>query len=327
MNPIGVNFLPMSIWLTTEGMKKIAKWLNFFSELNIEVLEISPHKFNLIIGRKLARENVQKLLDLLSPYRFKYTIHIPDEVNILDTHLLKYSLEVIKSCMELGQELDAKIMVLHSGYIIPPEQELQRVMWAGPRNITYVELSEEEKYRALNQLAQNLTKCCDLARDYGITIGLENGDLGLTHLCRRVSELLYVVVKAKRDNLGITLDIGHLYICSKALNFNFLKAMEEALPHTIHMHLSDNYGLYHPYFPEHNVAYGFGDLHLPLGWGDIPWVQVVNRVFQRYRGALIIELSDKYGEEGYRVSVQYLRKLIEEVEKKQKDLPSRCEEC
>ncbi len=319
MNPIGVNFLPMSIRLTTEGMKEITKWLNFFSELGIEVLEISPHKFNLIIGRKLARGNVRKLLDLLSTYSFRYTIHVPDEVNILDTQLLKYSLEVIKSCMELGQKLDANIMVLHSGYLIPPEQELQRVMWTGPRNITYVELNEEVKYRALNQLVQNLAKCCDLARDYGITIGLENGDLGLTHTCRRVSELLYVVKKVNRENLGITLDIGHLYICSKALNFNFLKAVEEALPHTVHMHLSDNYGLYHSFFPEHNVVYGFGDLHLPLGWGEIPLRRVLELVTTTYSGIIIVELSEKYGEEGYKVSVQYLRKILE-------NLPPRCEE-
>ena len=39
-----------------------------------------------------------------------------------------------------------------------------------------------------------------------------------------------------------------------------------------HVHIHDSFGklkTFQPYYSTEEVSYGLGDLHLPLGWGDI----------------------------------------------------------
>ena len=42
------------------------------------------------------------------------------------------------------------------------------------------------------------------------------------------------------------------------------------------------------------LAYGHGDLHLPVGWGDIPWDDIVRRCAFPAAASFTIELERRY---------------------------------
>ncbi len=289
----------------------LISWLGFFKSIGISSLEISPCCFNIIRGCHLDHKALQALLDILSPFGFKYTLHAPNEVNLAEPTLHRYSLRILRECLEMALRLGTRLVVMHTGYILPPKSVLQQVYWSGVKNVTYREPCVELKEQALRLLIKGLRALHKDLEDYGVILALENGDLGITHLCRRVEEIERVIRETRSDYVKMTLDLAHLYISSKALDFDFLASVRRAIPMVVHIHLSDNYGVYHPAFPDHNLVYGFGDLHLPIGWGNIPFGKVFEIVRSYYKGVLLIEVDPTYGRRGYIDSVKALRKLIE----------------
>jgi len=61
---------------------------------------------------------------------------------------------------------------------------------------------------------------------------------------------------------------------------------------------------------------GIGDLHLPIGWGNIPYEDVF-RIMAGYDGIYILELQERFFENGYSMlneALQDLRDMLERVE-------------
>ena len=61
---------------------------------------------------------------------------------------------------------------------------------------------------------------------------------------------------------------------------------------------------------------GIGDLHLPIGWGNIPYEDVF-RIMAGYDGIYILELQERFFENGYSMlgeALQDLRNMLERVE-------------
>jgi len=61
---------------------------------------------------------------------------------------------------------------------------------------------------------------------------------------------------------------------------------------------------------------GIGDLHLPIGWGNIPYEDVF-RAMVGYDGIYILELQERFFENGYSMLkgvLQDLRDMLERVE-------------
>ena len=52
-------------------------------------------------------------------------------------------------------------------------------------------------------------------------------------------------------------------------------------PFSEHLHLHDSFGLLQTmptYIKSEAVSYGLGDIHLPLGWGNIPFDEVFDKL-------------------------------------------------
>ncbi len=90
-------------------------------------------------------------------------------------------------------------------------------------------------------------------------------------------------------------DFAHSYINSKKLGYDFLRSIRVAKPYIRHAHVNDNFGKGKPESaPPYIEAMpmGIGDLHLPIGWGNIPYEDVF-RIMAGYVAS--ISLSCKRG--------------------------------
>ena len=101
--------------------------------------------------------------------------------------------------------------------------------------------------------------------------GLGDDQLGKYHAGLLVPDLVAQVTAVDHPNLGLTLDLGHLYLAARYCDFDFLEALREAAPHIRHLHVSDNFGRLGGVFDSMpvRIPYGEGDLHLPPGWGAV----------------------------------------------------------
>ncbi len=70
----------------------------------------------------------------------------------------------------------------------------------------------------------------------------------------------------------------------------------EVAPLVKHMHIHDNYGkpcYYHEKTQVDLVPLGKGDMHLPIGWGKVPFYDIISQL-QGYSGMLINEVRPRY---------------------------------
>lgn len=255
---------------------RLRQRLDFLEDVGLDSVEISPDGLNLIKDGILDKKEASSLLDILASYDFSYVVHAPMRTSLASPTLLEISEKIVRSCIDFSNLIDASVLTMHSGYTLSQDR-----------------LSEP---RALRILVGSLAQCAAYATEKGVSIGIENGDMGATHICRRTDKLVEVAKNTGKNNVGITLDFSHLYISANYYMFDFMDAIKVALPYMIHSHLSDNFGKFDPVSPAtHDLVLGYGAMHLPIGWGCIPYRDVVKTIKKDYRGIYLLEFS-RYAE-------------------------------
>ena len=136
-------------------------------------------------------------------------------------------------------------------------------------------------------------RLADRAQDQRLRIGVENIEV------ERLAPVLEFVRRVDRPNVGLTFDVGHAFLAARYFGFDYLEAVRAAGPLLIHLHVTDNFGRYDPLRLENFTLYrtqrsrdifpvGRGDLHLPVGWGAIPYDQTF-AALRGYQGSVITE--------------------------------------
>jgi sugar phosphate isomerase/epimerase len=279
--------------------------LALFQRVGFDTVELSVHGLDVISGGRLRRDQVDRVRAITQRVGFHYTVHAADGINLafpgepggaMDRAVFLASLD---ACAALG----AGVMVYHSGLIalrqaaaglgpLPDDAELRR--------------AREREVAALGELAP-------LAAERGVVVAMENRDphpwevatlrrfgippdqLPTYHAGLLVPDLVAQVEAVGHPNLGLTLDLGHLFLAAQHCGFDYLSAIEQAAPHVRHLHVSDNWGrLGGPSDSlNHRIPHGEGDVHLPPGWGAIPHVEALKRL-PGYEGYYILEIRPRF---------------------------------
>ena len=158
-----------------------------------------------------------------------------------------------------------------------------------------------------------LQKLARIAGELGVVIGVENGDphlweyavlqragvapdaLAQYHARLRTEAIVTQIEAVGHPNVGITLDLGHLHLAIRALGEDYLEAVSTAAPHVCHLHINDNFGKLDVGQDSegYRLTYGEADLHLPPGWGAIPFAEALHRLAD-YEGDIVLEIKARY---------------------------------
>lgn len=191
-----------------------------------------------------------KVRDIVETTNLVITLHLPfSDLNLgsLNHPIWKESIKQMTACIEKASDF-VEIAVVHPGYLSPLGMQLPDMAW--------------------QQNIKGLREVCDFADDFGIKIGVENM-VNMPHtLGKQPREILGMIESLERENVGLTLDIGHANT-----NNNIAEFMQD-LSNVIHVHLHDNKGK--------------SDEHLELGKGNINWKEVIPK-FKGYKGRFVVE--------------------------------------
>jgi sugar phosphate isomerase/epimerase len=286
----------------------LERGLEALRELGYRLVEIDPNPFALIIDGELRQQQLAGFLSVAKGSGLRFSVHGIGRLNLAFDPRHDLCKRIMRAQVELCQALGATRLVYHSGL-----QALDGVR-SGLRTtlLTDTELAEGAKreVEAFKELAP-------AAAEAGVVICMENLDPHLwehnlirsfgqpasaieRHLARlRIGPIVRQLEAIDSPNVRMTLDVAHLYLSSHDLGFDYLDAVREAAPWVQHLHVTDNFGrLDVGYDGEMDRwAYGEADLHMPPGWGTIPFGEVFARL-PDYRGDLILEIEG--GFEGYR---------------------------
>ena len=258
---------------------------------------------NVIMNGELIRERVEAVQQAIAPFDFRYSVHAPGRTNLAFGVDHDMECRVLEACVRFTNAIGGRVLVYHSG--------LQALDAA--RTGTASLPSEDELARGAEREVAALQKLAPIAEDLGVVIGMENGDphlweyalmiregkspddLSRYHARMRTSALVAQAQAVNHASVGITLDLGHLHLAARALGEEYLEAISTAAPWVCHLHINDNFGKLDAGHDAEGdrLTYGEADLHLPPGWGAIPFAAAFDRL-NEYEGDIVLEIKARY---------------------------------
>ncbi|MCY3780755.1 MAG: sugar phosphate isomerase/epimerase [Chloroflexi bacterium] len=265
--------------------------------------ELSIPSLNVIMAGELISQRVEAIRQAIAPFDLRYSVHAPGRTNLAFGRDLDMEFRVLEASLRFTGAIGGRVLVYHSG--------LQALDAA--RTGTAPLPSHDELARGAEREAAALAKLAPIAADLGVIIGMENGDphlweyavllragmareeLAKYHARLRPAALVAQVEAANHPSVRITLDLGHLHLATQALGEDYLAAVSAAAPWVSHLHINDNFGLLDTGqdYEGYRLPYGEADLHLPPGWGAIPFAEAFARL-NDYEGDIVLEIKERY---------------------------------
>jgi len=262
---IGINMHPVRI---NGEIEKFRRELTFFEELGYDYVEIPVDAVDVIYGGKLHGRRMKEVRKILDAYDLKYTVHAPNALDLRDMDNHEVQMDLFKACLEFTAEIGADIFVYHYG-------------------------KKSENTDVEKKLYDSVLEISDYAEELNVIVCVENIEID------PVSNVVDFVREVNRENIAITLDLGHAYLAANYFGFDFLDSVKTASPLVKHIHVQDNFGRFEemrlkgydqykliPY--RRLVSLGKGDLHLPPGWGRVPLDEAFE-LLEDYEGVFMLE--------------------------------------
>jgi len=275
-NIIGTGF---NVGSTDGEFASFHEDLRALAEMGVDTVELGLTSLDLISGGRIIPERAERLVAITSEFDFRYTVHGLVSSNFMDPVTQRYQLDAAKALVEVCDRVNARVLVQHGG-CLRADQIAER---AG---------ADEREREALVELGE-------FARPYGVRIALENiftTELGQYR--QTPSQVAETVKAVNHSQIVALIDFSHAYIESTYRGLDFFSEIAAMAPVAGHLHVHDSFGrpqgFYKPFHPQENTAMGIGDLHMPLGWGDIDWDRIFSELTFLPDTVLMMEIGRRY---------------------------------
>ena len=273
------------------NLHHLERELMCFQNVGFNCAEIPVHGVDVVRGGRLVRSQLEKVCTILEQFDLGYTVHGPNGLNLMNLPHLELMRDVFKASIEFTHYIGSQVLVYHGGRFIPEEEiRFSRGIEISPETIKLMRKAEVENLKELAEYAYNLGVeiCVENARPFNYNI--------LPCYAEKLDELIELVCEVDRENVGITLDVGHAYLSAKHYDFDLIEAIRSAKVHIRHVHLHDNFGRLVSADEARQidiVPFGSGDLHMPPGWGEIPFKDIFSAL-NGYSGVYVLEIRPRY---------------------------------
>jgi sugar phosphate isomerase/epimerase len=242
------------------NFEQLRRNLDEAAALGAEFVELSLFGMDLIAGGRILPSQLRRLKEATSGRGLSFTAHGPIAVNFMQPREQRAChMAVAQATIEAAAELGAVHVVLHTGHTKAHSEEAIEAAYAAQR----------ECFAGLGSIA---------ARQ-GIVIAVENIPVleagAHTALPSRLASEIEAI---GHPNVRGCLDLSHAAIACKARGADFFAEAKALARVARHLHIHDSFGdpfQLRTYTRAERLAYGLGDLHLPIGWGNLPWREMM----------------------------------------------------
>jgi sugar phosphate isomerase/epimerase len=240
----------------------------------VEVVELMPDRAWVLIGGEINHRRLTRLQAVLADRPLRYTMHAPAALNLFDRVRPDLHERLFQSSIEVAAAIGAEILVYDAGRRLPGRVDVfdLEALLAHERS-SLRRFGGHAAEHGIRIAVENLTPAAEATASMPDTPLPYGADL------RRLAEHVAAVDNAA---VGICLDIGHAYLFETVTRGFLLEAVAAAAPWTAHLHIHDNFGwpeatVHMPAQPDRR-AVGEADLHLPIGWGTIPFETIFDSI-------------------------------------------------
>ncbi len=248
--------------------------------LGVESIELPTYDMDIVVGGRIRQPQLAALKRSCEGRSVIFTAHGPLAINFMDeAWRLPRHFEVLKVSLDVAAEVKSCNYVLHAG-VIPLQQG-------------------EGMEDAYSRQREWLFKGGELARERGMTLCVETlfTDDGKQHTPTPAPSPGTCSHRPPEcdgdDRLQPQLYPARL----EGRRADFIAEVVALAPFAKHLHMHDSFGRQDDiwmFTDGERLAYGHGDLHLPLGWGDIPWPALMQQCEFAPGVIFNIELMQRY---------------------------------
>lgn len=232
----------MNIYISTGQNKtvKTSKLLRLLLNKNISKIELSAGPYE------------KNILNKISKYRNEIQIHnyfpVPKNpfiINLASKNDLIYKLSQkhLKKSINFAKKTGSKVFSFHAGFLVDPRLE--------DFGKTLSKFKTNNKSEVMKLYINRLNQLADFAKKKGVTLLIENNVITKKNLNRFDKNPFLMtnfsdtkkIMENTRENVGLLVDVAHLKVSAKALNFNPENYLIKTIRWTKGYHLSDNDGI------------------------------------------------------------------------------------
>jgi sugar phosphate isomerase/epimerase len=230
--------------------------------LGVDFAELPIFAMDLIAGGRIIPAQVKRLKEAIAGRGLGFTAHGPIAINFMQAvEVIPRHLALAKATIEVAAAIGAVHLILHTGHMPGQNEDAIEAAYG----------TQREAFAALGEIAAQ----------HSVIIAVENifvSDAGThTALPSRLAREIDAIGHA---NIRGCLDFSHAAITCAARGADYLTEAGTLARVARHLHLHDSFGdplQLRTYARSERVAFGLGDLHLPLGWGNLPWANMIAR--------------------------------------------------
>lgn len=247
-----------TLWPANFDLIDPAPMLDEAEALGVDCVEVPLFATRLIADGTVLEPTTRLFETALRGRALALTTHALLSINLMDrSDRLAEHERAAHACLELSARLGAHRMVLHCGLSAERGDAL--------------EAAYARQREALGRLG-------DAAAPLGVVICLEtvwSFDDRETALPSRLAE---EVRATGHPSVAATLDYAHAALQCTLKGADLMDEVRALAPLAPHLHLNDCFATVRSAVVDlaaEMLAYGSGDLHLPLGWGSLAWQRLL----------------------------------------------------
>ncbi|WP_127092040.1 sugar phosphate isomerase/epimerase family protein [Aquabacter cavernae] len=270
-----------SIRSTDPNFADLPAKLDEAEALGVDFVELPLFCWTLIANGQVMREPLERLVRATRGRPFGYTAHGPLAINLMETPArIGAHAALLDAAIGVAQAVEAEHLVIHTGCVRDPDETFA-VGYARQR--------------------EALQRAGDRAGRAGVTLCVENifrfapmrETASPSRLASEIDAIAHPSVRA-------TLDVSHAYLRCADGKLDPVAEIAALAPYARHIHAHDSFGLPSVSWAmdeAERLGLGEGDLHLPIGWGSLPWKTLAASLTPEAGAILNLELHGRYWSE------------------------------
>ncbi|WP_438754195.1 TIM barrel protein [Pararhizobium sp. O133] len=253
--------------------------LKHYSDIGADYAELCMGTIDVLSGGKVIPGRLAALTAVTRQFPLKYSVHGLVSSNFMHSATLRHQIETVKGFLQVCDAVGSRVLVHHTGFV-SPDRPADR---AG---------ADEREFDALAEVAE-------VAAKYDVRIMLENiFTVQAGEYRKSPTQVAQTVRTLNHPNIAGLIDFSHAYIECTYRGLDYLDELRAMAPIANHLHVHDSFG--QPagdmrfFYPQEASALGVGDIHLPIGWGNIAWDKIFSELTFLPGTILMMEISGRF---------------------------------
>lgn len=289
--------LCLSIQVKDHEGQDLADALAILAPLGLDMAELPLHAMDIVMGARIRQDRLRNIRAITEDQDLDYAVHGHLGINLMEEpHRIGLHRDLLRANIEVAAELGAHHLVMHGGFCPAGQASIQDHAYARQR--------------------EELLAMAPFARQHGVILCVENifDFTGQRHTALP-SRLAAELAAIDDPNVVATFDISHGWMHCHQMGADFLTEAKALAPWSKHLHLHDSFGRPNDFWTfsqSEALAFGAGDLHLPMGWGNMPWEALSEACTFPSELVADIETSHRYAS-AFQETVTTTRRWVERL--------------